>query len=325
VNRDVLQTHYFSIKEIGTIEFLNGGNSFLIVVHIEIPWFDAGDFRVRADLSKLCSWIINFSNGRKSCPTHNFKPEDIITMCSLLSMPPKQLTAAYAVGRELQFESLDGPILKVEVLKQLSVARHLRSQVILVKTKDSPKMIPSNLVAKCYDPTLFPVHDINEPSSPEAYCAKLKSREAKAYTRLQSLETIAVPKFYGEYQFSTGDASSNRINAILLQFIDHPNLDNLSFKNLDLDCLERVTHQSLRQCHALGVFHRDINSSNIFFTGKNAIICDWEHATFEDDYSKEDPENWRLSDESSLISTLKRFDIKDKRSLPPPKFFEWDF
>ena len=231
---------------------------------------------------------------------------------------------AYEVGQEITFEPTEPntSIKKARVLKKHSIGPNRRSQIILLAIKEDRSHL--KLVAKCYDPTRFPEHQVHGPSK-DAYCAELKCREARAYRKLVPLYSLVVPSFHGEYQYVAGEVSQmSRMNAILLQFIDHPTLSDLSSRDIDRDCLKRETFQSLRRCHELGVYHRDIGPSNIFFTGQKAIICDWENATFADDPSEEDPKNWRKSDEDSLISTLKPFDIKDSRPLPPPDFFGWN-
>lgn len=244
----------------------------------------------------------------------------------------------YTVGRQLKFVASEAsPIttqlglmsFNVEILKQLSVGKDRSSQVLVVQIAGyNAKSIDSSIfVAKCYDP-MFCRSDVRpEWHSCEAYCSACQKIESKAYRRLHELQQKVLPAFYGEYQYSTSSPSQfSPMCAILVEYIAHPTLERLNPQDVSQDTLARLesaTRLSVCQCHDLGVYHHDIRPSNIFFTGEQAIICDWENATFDDDDTKEDPQNWSESDMSALISTLKKFGLEDKRPDPPAWFFNW--
>ena len=141
------------------------------------------------------------------------------------------------------------------------------------------------MIAKCYDPTQFPEHQVYGPSK-DAYGTELKSREAKANRKLHEFHSFTVPSFHDEYHY-VGSQMIQK-NAILQQFIDHLSINNLSpTRGIDCDCLKHETFQSIPQCHELGVYHHDIGMLNIFFISNRATICDWENATFADHPSEE--------------------------------------
>lgn len=245
---------------------------------------------------------------------------------------------AYSTGQQLKFEAseaspitaqLDSMSFNMEILEQLSVGQDRSSQVLKLRIVNhcATPLNPSIFVAKCYDP-MFCRSDIRpEWPSEQAYCSSRKRIESKAYKRLHTLQHSVLPTFYGEYQYETSIPSKfGLMDAILVEYIDHPTLERLTPHDVSRDTrisLESIARHSLQWCHDLGVYHHDISSSNIFFTGNQAIICDWENATFQDDDTMEDPKNWGESDMSALISMLKKFGLEDKRPDPPSWFFNW--
>jgi serine/threonine protein kinase len=242
---------------------------------------------------------------------------------------------AYSIGQQFKFEASKASLITtqlgsmsfhIEILQQLSVGKDRSSQVLRVRIVNHcmTPLNPSIFVAKCYDP-MFCRSDIRpEWPSEQAYCSSRKRIESKAYRRLHTLQQSVLPTFYGEYQYETSIPSKFGVmDAILVEYIDHPTLERLTPHDVSPDALESITRYSLQQCHDIGVYHRDISPSNIFFTDNQAIICDWENATFQDDDTMEDPKNWGESDMSALISMLKKFGLEDKRPDPPRWFFNW--
>ena len=86
-----------------------------------------------------------------------------------------------------------------------------------------------------------------------------------------------IPTFYGEYEGYTQIFESKMPSIILFEYIEQRTLDALSVSDLGQDRIQRVKYEArrtLRDCHARGVFHHDLQASNILFTGANAVIFD---------------------------------------------------
>ena len=210
----------------------------------------------------------------------------------------------YAVGRRLKLHAsipnlmtnqLNSMSFDVEIMDRLSVARRSSSQILKVRIDN---IHPSEFLAKCYDPTLCRT-DI-WPYTPSAFCKARIETEVKAYRRLKELQAMVLPTNYGEYQYRTDVPSTYRsMGAILIEYVSYPTLECLQPEDLTSDERGRlisITLDSLRRCQSLGVYHRDIRASNVIFSKDRAFICDWEHATFGDDATLENPRNWKVSD-----------------------------
>jgi len=232
---------------------------------------------------------------------------------------------AYAIGCQLKFEATESTPLTtqlgsmkfdVEILDQLAVGRDRGSQIFIVQITngDTRFVNPDKMVAKCYDPAFC---------SGQPSCADRKRTESKAYQRLLKHQGVTLPTFYGGYEYSSDAAPQfGRLHAILLQLIEHPTLETLTPQDIARDKLQSTIYAALNEFHSLGVYHRDLRLSNIFWTGSDPIFCDWENATFEDDYPN-DTKNWIASDEGCLMSSLTKFGIKDTRPDPPLWFFDF--
>ena len=214
----------------------------------------------------------------------------------------------------------------VEIVKPLSVGP--LNRVLLVRVVDRPTIkptspIPTSLVAKTYNsqsPSIQPLEGLNCDFESDT---NRQHREVKAYARLLDLQGTMIPTFYGEYEGYTQSFESKMFSISLFEYIEQRTLDALSVPDLGQDGIQRAKHETrrtLEECHARGVFHHDIQASNILFTGTNAVVFDWEGATFIDDKSLEDPRNWARSDLSALESTFKQFGVKDERPDLPKEF-----
>jgi len=180
--------------------------------------------------------------------------------------------------------------LQLSILKRIRVCPSHRSQIVLVSTPDQV-----HFVAKCFDPSLCPPDEAAEArQTVSEYCEARSRVEADVYECLAQFQGRYIPKFYGRYRYaSTGNAT-----AILLEYLSNASLDHFhdGLTQTELYELLDIGSTALDAIHSLGVFHYDIQPSNVFWSleTKALRIVDWE-------FSRRDPpsdivEDWAVSD-----------------------------
>ena len=121
--------------------------------------------------------------------------------------------------------------------------------------------------------------------------------EVHAYTRLESLQDVAIPRLYG---LGTLDLSATRTKravappVLLLQHLD----DVRSLEELDSPLISQAlldsALESVQRFTMLGVVHNDLNGSEILgFPARrpmHAFIIDFAHAIIRQD--EDDDEEW---------------------------------
>ena len=209
----------------------------------------------------------------------------------------------YRPGRELMFERIDplqnesgseqpglGSPLQLNILERIRVCPSRRSQIVLVSTADQGPFI-----AKCFDPFLCPPDEAAEARQTVAeYCEARSRVEAEVYERLASLQGQYIPKFYGRY----GYTSTCYATAILLEYIPNASLNH--FRDIlpqsELRELLDIGSTALGAIHSLGIFHYDIQASNLFWSTETKAlrIVDWEFS--RRDPPSDDAKDWADSD-----------------------------
>ena len=71
------------------------------------------------------------------------------------------------------------------------------------------------------------------------------------------------------------------------------------------------------------IISRQFVGISIIFSGSKLVIVDWESATFEDDDSLEDQQNWKVSDRNGLEAILEGSGFECKRPEIPDWAFGW--
>ena len=168
----------------------------------------------------------------------------------------------------------------IEIIKPLSVGP--LNRVFLVRGVDQPTSkstspTPTSLVANTYSSQSSFLQRIEGQNCDFESETNRQHREIKAYARLLDLQGTMKPTFYGEYEGYTQIFESKTASIILFEYIEQRTLDALSVSDLGQDRIQRVKYEArrtLRDCHARGVFHHDLQASNILFTGANAVIFD---------------------------------------------------
>jgi serine/threonine protein kinase len=235
----------------------------------------------------------------------------------------------YAIGKRLELTALlpnaittqvDSNTFEVIIEQCLNVGLNRRSQVLLVrlaKPRNDDLLHPKYL-AKCFDWSFCSTDEAAEhEKTPQAYCAQRWSSEVNSYTKLREYQGVHIPEFYGSYNYQT---KSGYAHAILLGVIEGSNLKSMqrsSFTPDELSQIEDESHRILDCFHSRGVYHRDIQPSNIFWdpkTNRRLMVCDWEFA--EVDPPKELIAGWAASDKRMLSSTLEKFGLPSKGGKP---------
>ena len=175
----------------------------------------------------------------------------------------------------------------LNILEGIRVCPDRRSQVVLVSTANQ-----EHFVAKCFDPSLCPTDGAAEArQTVSEYCQARSRVEADVYERLAQFQGQYIPKFYGRYRYASA-------TAILLEYIPKPSLDHFhaGLPESELYELLDIGTTALNAIHELGIFHYDIQASNVFWSKETKAlrIVDWE-------FSRRDPpsdlvKDWAQSD-----------------------------
>ena len=212
----------------------------------------------------------------------------------------------YRPGRELNFERIDplpcseqiglDPPLQLRILKRIRVCPGHRSQVVLVSTADQ-----QHFIAKCFDPSHCPTDEAADAQQTVSeYCQTRSRVEAEVYERLAQFQGQYIPKFYGRYRYAS------TATAILLEYIPNASLDHFrdGLPESELRELLDIGNTALDAIHEFGIFHYDIQPSNVFWSTETKAlrIVDWE-------FSRCDPpsdlvDNWAISDHSEFRTAL---------------------
>jgi len=219
----------------------------------------------------------------------------------------------FTLGQKLTFERICPPIessseetklpLEVNILKFIRIGPSRRSQILLVSV-DFPSAGQGPFVAKCFDPSFCPSEEAAEAGQTvlEYYATRSKV-EAEVYERLAAFQGQYIPKFYGRYRYAS---TSGHATAILLEYVCNASLDGFhdGLPQNELRRLLDIGTTALGAIHSCGVFHYDIQPSNVFWSPeKKALrIVDWEFA--RRDPPLEAVEDWTKSDRFELLRAL---------------------
>lgn len=239
----------------------------------------------------------------------------------------------YSPGRKLTFQRMyplateSGPSLdfslEVNILERICIGPSRRSQIVLVSAHLT-NADRGPFVAKCFDPSLCPPDEAAEARQiVSEYCATRSKVEAEVYERLAPLQGQYIPKFYGRYRYAS---ASGYATAILLEYISDASLDHFhdELPQSELHGLLDIGTIALDAIHSRGVFHYDIQPSNVFWnTETKALrIVDWE-------FSRCDPpseviEDWAVSDVLELRRALESCGLpRTEAQIPDDAPWAW--
>jgi len=231
--------------------------------------------------------------------------------------PPSQFFTmdAYKPGCKLTFERVDraagdadsetaglGGRVELEIVQRIFVGFSRRSQILLVSTC-IPNSEAEIFVAKCFDPSFCCTSEAADFfQNPVQYCKSRSLVETEAYQRLSVFQGQHVPNFYGRYRYSTdsGDAT-----AILLEYIRDPSLDRHNqLCETELLQIFDIGNAALGDIHSRGVYHYDIQPSNLFWNSdtKALRIVDWKFSLF--DRPADEAQDWAKGDRSEFRTAL---------------------
>jgi serine/threonine protein kinase len=193
--------------------------------------------------------------------------------------------------------------LEANILKRIRIGPSRRSQVVLVSV-DLPSAGQGPFVAKCFDPSFCPPDEAAEARQTiSKYCATRSKVEEEAYERLAAFQGQYIPKFYGRYRYAS---TSGYATAILLEYVCDTSLDDFrdGLPRSELLGLLDIGTTALEAIHACGIFHYDIQPSNVLWSPeKKALrIVDWEFA--RRDPPSKSVEDWTESDRLELRRAL---------------------
>lgn len=191
------------------------------------------------------------------------------------------------------------------------------SQTVMVRVSKSSDDSKRNRIffAKFFDSSYYTLEKGEYNGSGKEYMNWLLANEVKSYERMEKLQGISVPRFFGHYQYIKGNGEY--IGLILLEYISIPRLSTIhDLTTNEIEILRTQCMDVLNQIHACGVVHNDIATHNIFWnrSEKKVIIYDFALAiTFDD--SSSDEEDVRMLEGKERDKTFMLFAMNDMGGL----------
>lgn len=228
-------------------------------------------------------------------------------------------TISYTVGMSISLLPRSpgvGDRLTILIVEPIHTG-HGRSQTVIVRVSEplDDNKRNSKFFAKFFDSSYYIPEKGEFDGSGKEYMTWQLSNEVKSYKRMEKLQGISVPRFFGHYQYIKEDGEC--VDLILLECISVPRLD--TFDNLTTNEIESLRTQCidvLNQIHACGVVHNDIAGHNIFWNRyeERVIVCDFALAAIFDD-SSSDEERSRMLDSIERDKSFMHFAVNDRGKL----------
>ena len=207
----------------------------------------------------------------------------------------------YPVGSLL---TLDKPPRVLQIQTHIAVQYGRRSQIFtaIVIREEPTRLLPNPQVCvKLFDHDLVHVDD-DWTGSPTAFCLKFFACETQTYDRLAQLAGAEIPHLY-----ETNTLAEYPI--MILEYIDLPNLASYSVgSKKEMEFLQEQGRTAVGKLHANGVYHGDLNPSNILWDASTGrfILLDFEMAKLFDGKRDTYIETWKKLDRSNLDYVLKK-------------------
>ena len=213
----------------------------------------------------------------------------------------------YAIGSVVNASPLS---LKIET--HIKVQEGRRSQIftaIVEKvepnssiSETSTLLAPgSRVLVKMFDYDLLAVYDDDSAGSPADVCIQVYSAETKIYDRLTTLHGAEIPHFYLA-------CTCGRYQTVVLEYIHQSSLLDYSVETKEeMETIKAATRSAVGKLHANGVYHGDIQPSNILWSSatRRVVLVDFEKSkTFgENDLVST---TWKEIDDSDLEYVLQK-------------------
>ena len=163
-----------------------------------------------------------------------------------------------------------GPPIELSITAAVRTGKAYHSQVVRVDVPTFPEK-ERGLVAKFYDP--FQAESAEDPELNNFWIADQQyADEAAAYSKLTSIQSTLVPRFFGSYtcELPTGLGNNTRsIRLILLEFVEGVIMTSYSedvVRSLPQTARKNIMYKVVdaeSRAYALGVRHYDIHPRNI--------------------------------------------------------------